>query len=119
MSEVVQFPGIDERMWCGIESNFRNLALGRGIPREAVEWILADIKPRLLSKSALLPMTIPVEAMAPVKEVSEFMHRCHDELVGQMFFLEFELYAAKFGGGHPQPPLEMTAKLFGDRDRQA
>ena len=49
MGEVVQFPGLDERAWREIESGFEEVMLGNGVSREAIEWILSDIRPRLLA----------------------------------------------------------------------
>jgi hypothetical protein len=111
MGEVIQFPGFDERACRDLEVAFEQVMLGNGMPREAIEWILSDIRPRILAgaKSTTFTMSdVPPAAIEPVQkavaEVSTFLRKVATDLMGQMFLLEAELYSAKFGNG-PSPSM--------------
>jgi hypothetical protein len=105
MGEVIQFPGFDERQWLEIETGFRDLMLGHGVSREVIEWILADVKPRVLSAQLSTTISISPDAENPVQEavtqVSKFMQDATSALILQMLKLEGELYWARFGGDRP------------------
>jgi hypothetical protein len=123
MGEVVEFPGFDERKWDEIEATFRDYMLGQGMPREAVEWVLADMKPRILAVpnrgTVKLVDLDTSDAVAAIKEAVlrtvAVMRETTSAMLGQIFTIEMELYWAKFGGNLPPMPSDlpqMTAKIL-------
>ena len=100
MAEIIEFPRSDEQYWKEIEALFRYYLAKQGVEPEAVEWICADVKPRVMAGKIRLgtPDNVPecCEAL-----VSEVVAECLDELNAAMIDifrhlldLELKLYRA-------------------------
>ena len=100
MGDVIQFPRVERNWWREFAADLKK-QFGRD---DAIDWIIADMEPRwaFIDEHAVFqtPADNP-EADRVVHEIFNFscamMHRTRM----QLFFLECELYTARFGG----PPI--------------
>jgi hypothetical protein len=102
MGEIIQFPGIDERKWRELEEAFRRELLRVGAKPAMIDWVLADMKPRVLSAPVSRKFG-PYEALTPgaasavrqvASDMEEYLHDVATALLGQMLAVELELYNA-------------------------
>lgn len=111
-SNVIAFPSEHVRMWAKYSSEARSGAAGMGVPSHAVEWVLADMKPRMdaifgtmdgydvhysLSDGAACHKDEIESAMRSALLVAgEYFGRQLYAAIAQIQELEAQLYAAKF-----------------------
>jgi hypothetical protein len=99
-SIVVEFPAEIERAWTRIARDFR-VNFVPSIGSDAVDWILADAKPRFCSISpqsfnykASLPPACETAMNDMAREFSAFLHHYSEQWLFQLLLLEAELYRA-------------------------
>lgn len=100
MSNVIQFPAADERTWTELSRGLRE-ALSPNIGQQAVDWILADLKPRFMkitqsfSYSAQCPPGCEITLQEMARAIEGFVKENTNQWLLQMVMLEAELYGAK------------------------
>ena len=100
MGEIIEFPRSDEQYWKEVEALFRRHLAGRGVTLEAIDWICADVKPRVMPGNVRLDLReeIPGCCEALVSEVTasclDTLHGAMIAMFGNMLDLELKLYRA-------------------------
>lgn len=99
---IVSFPTAAERSWPETEVTIRQILLQANAPPSAIDWIIADIKPRVLALDATQRLSVPCapESLDGVTAVFDQMKRLLHETTSRAFVelvkIEIELWAAKF-----------------------
>jgi hypothetical protein len=100
MADIINFPSHHERQWPQFEEIFRSMLIQAGMGPEGVDWIIADIKPRLKAVDGELHFSVSgPEGSEPaireaVNKVRQFQLESSNKFLEQMLVLEIELYIA-------------------------
>jgi hypothetical protein len=100
VSNVIQFPA-DERTWTELSRGLRE-GLSPHMGQQVIEWILADLKPRLMKITRSFSYSVqcpPAGCEAVLQEAGKafegFLKENTNQWLLQMVRLEAELYGAK------------------------
>jgi hypothetical protein len=102
LAEIIQFPGFDERAWKNAEPEWRVGLLKAGCAPSIIDWVFADVKPRVLSVKTSHTLG-PYDGISPeaVARIGADFQRAFGEtataLIGQLLLIEVELYHARAG----------------------
>jgi hypothetical protein len=116
MSEIVAFPGFDERVWRRLEADGSELFRDRGFSEASATLILADWKERVVAavSSFELPIHGREQGLAPeayqhldrvIKGIELQVQQLTENLVAQLFVTVCELWATRLGGTAPRARL--------------
>jgi hypothetical protein len=90
MAEIVTLPTFNERAWNNYSRNLKEALIARGFPREKAEWMLADMKQRVMP-------------LIPSDDCVVSGERAFEWYMEQIGLLESELYDAIHARPMPGP----------------